>query len=371
MKKLFIFVLLTLIISGCLQTNVLEKLGLTIAAGYDPLKNDQFLITTVQTRIEDGEKAQIVTDTGNTGKDVRNALDREMDKKIVSGQLRLILYNKKLASKGLNPLLDSLYRDPSVGTMVFLTVSKGKAEDILSYRYSNIENIGTFLYNNIRKNIRRGQIPSSTLHEFQRDSYDVGRDPMLPILERHGNEIDISGIALFKNDKMVAEASPRESYLIQLIRSQSKLGSLEVVLNTDTLNEFMKANYPREKIYLVVRVLTSKNDIQLINQNKAKFNLDMNLNVDLLEQSASIDLGNPKVIDILQNEISKEISKEVEKVIHKLQHVQSDVVGFGEVYRSSVRDSKLTKNHWHEMFKEAAIDVSVKVRLDNTGIIEE
>ncbi|MCE5172284.1 Ger(x)C family spore germination C-terminal domain-containing protein [Paenibacillus profundus] len=60
----------------------------------------------------------------------------------------------------------------------------------------------------------------------------------------------------------------------------------------------------------------------------------------------------------------------MDQFIRKLQRFNSDAVGFGEVYRSSVRHSNLNQEKWHALFPEAKIESRVQVNLVRTGTIE-
>ncbi|WP_236841115.1 hypothetical protein [Brevibacillus formosus] len=51
---------------------------------------------------------------------------------------------------------------------------------------------------------------SSKLHEFMEDYYAVGKDPVMPYIERVKNEPHIDKIALFRDERLVGEISARE-----------------------------------------------------------------------------------------------------------------------------------------------------------------
>ncbi|MEH7548400.1 hypothetical protein V7306_21890 [Neobacillus vireti] len=49
-----------------------------------------------------------------------------------SGQLRLALYGRKLSKKGINDFVDTLNRDPSIGSLVQMAIVDGDATVILN-----------------------------------------------------------------------------------------------------------------------------------------------------------------------------------------------------------------------------------------------
>ena len=89
-----------------------------------------------------------------------------------------------------------------------------------------------------------------------------------------------------------------------------------------------------------------------------------------MELRSDIDVGNPKIVDELEKGISNNLKREISRVISIGQKYESDVFGFGESYRSSVRNSKLTNEKWHELFKTMKVNVKVDFKLVRNGVFE-
>lgn len=64
------------------------------------------------------------------------------------------------------------------------------------------------------------------------------------------------------------------------------------------------------------------------------------------------------------------MSKEIARVIAHSQKVESDIFGFGEKYRSVVRHTDLTKDKWHEMYKDMKVNVNVDFVILRDGVFE-
>ena len=52
------------------------------------------------------------------------------------------------------------------------------------------------------------------------------------------------------------------------------------------------------------------------------------------------------------------------------QEIDSDIFGFGEYYKSSVRHAKLTEEKWHALYKDMKVNVDINVTLLRDGIFE-
>ncbi|MGO4272670.1 Ger(x)C family spore germination protein, partial [Paenibacillus sp. TAF58] len=127
-KSLLVLSVIVLLLPiGCVQKRILEELGLVVVVGYDPQEDNRIMGTALLHQIdpEAKEKVQVVVSTANTSKGIRNSQNRELSKRVVSGQLRIAMYNEKLARSGILTLTDTLSRDPSISDTVYVTVSKG------------------------------------------------------------------------------------------------------------------------------------------------------------------------------------------------------------------------------------------------------
>lgn len=367
--KHFLVLLSILLLPGCVQPRVMEKLGLTVAEGYDDLGSGRIMGTDVMYQIDPDARdiVTVVSSTAFSSKGLRVSMNREISKNIQGGQLRVVVYHDRLAKKGIIHLVDTLGRDAEIGTKVYLTVSKGKTIDILSHRFPEVGNIGRFLYQTIQQNIVKEQILSCTLHEFLHDYYSPGKDPALPLIERVGNEIHLNEVALFQDDRMVGKFRTNEAVYIKIMRNNFKAGIMELSLNSQQL---LKAKDKQKYVRVGLQVLSNSSKVRLVDPKNLRFQIKVKLQAQLAEISTEADLTKKEVVNALQSGISKEISKNAKKVLDKLQKVGSDPVGFGERYLSSVRGATLTSEEWHKMLRKASFDVQVNVRLIRTGVME-
>ena len=153
-NSLLIILLMTLLITtGCATTKYLEEMGLVAAAGFDQIEDNRILGTIVMHFFdpEAQQATKVFSSTGYSLKGTIQSMNSKSNKKIVTGQLRLLLLGEKIAREGVYDILDPLARDPEVGTMLYITVVKGRANDILEHEYENIGNIGTYLYETIKQ----------------------------------------------------------------------------------------------------------------------------------------------------------------------------------------------------------------------------
>lgn len=369
--------LLTLVLSvlttGCMRTNILEQTALIVMAGYDDAGKDGIrglaLLYQVDPRAK--EKTQVIASNAESSKGTREINNFGLPKSLVSGQLRVVLYSESLVrQRGLLEMADTMSRDSNVGRMIYVAICKGRAEDIMSYRYPETSNVGTFLYQDIRQNTIGGKLPSSTLHEFIRDYYEPGRDPVMPIIEKRENKITITGLALFRNDRMVAELGTRDGFYIKTFRDRHAPMNLQVIVPNEEVAPYFLNKPKLDALTASFSTLKEKSSIRLVDPEQLKFQVRMDIRAELLEVSERYDLSDPKAEQALAQAISRKMSAELTSLLKHTIALRADAFSLGEHYRSAVRNSHLTPTKWHDMMKDAKVDAKVNLTIVRSGIVE-
>lgn len=374
MKKLRYFIIIILLfvsLVGCAETKILERIGVTTLVGYD-LGDDDMVETTAiirQVSPEFQSRVEIITTKDKTSKGTRIKTNLRSSKKIQIGQMRIVLFGEDLAKDGLRYYTDTLLENPAVSNSLFMAVVEGRTQPLLEYKYENIEDIGQHIFKLVEQNITNEHLISSTLHEVAHDYDSIGMDMSMPILKRDKEVIAITDVALFKRDKMVGTLSVNDSFYLKLVRNNFQSGMLEMILTKDDLSPSLM-KHSTDGIPLVFDTVRTVRDVKLINKKAPEFDLHIKMNARLLEIKSDINTGDPKQIAALEKAIKKNLTRELSRVIAYCQEVDSDVFGFGEVYRSSVRNSNLTHEKWHEMYKEVKVNVKIDFTIIRNGVFE-
>ncbi|MDM5198436.1 Ger(x)C family spore germination protein [Fictibacillus enclensis] len=374
--KTFPFIVLlifSLILSGCTEPKILERVGLITAVGYDDAKDGNGKIkgtaAILQVDPDALQNVDIMTDEGYTSKGIVNLENLRSSRKIRSGQLRVALFSDRLAKKGLINFADSLTRDPSISEIVYMCIAEPTSADILNHQYENIPDIGEYLFRLLDQNIKNEEIPSPTIHEFMKGHYAAGFDPVAPILKRKGESVKINGIALMKNDRMVGKLNTKEGYYIKLINGRYNGGNMEFLLPKGSLDPILPKKEKRG-IPVAIDTLQSSSKINVINAKEKRFNVSLKIRARLLEIRVPVNLDDPKNMVFVQKVIQNKIKKQADNVIKYALSKEADPFGFGETYRSSVRNSNLTRDQWHKEVPGIKVNVDVDFQLLRTGVID-
>ncbi|WP_152393441.1 Ger(x)C family spore germination protein [Paenibacillus guangzhouensis] len=359
------------LIAGCVQSNVLEKLGISVAIGFDGLPNDKLNVTSVilNPTPESPKKSEVITTIANSGKGARIRINSMLSHSSVSGQVRVVMFDRKLAKEGVSDVVENLTRDPFLGDSIYLAMSDGSANELLSYTYPQIPDIGTFLYEMIQQHIQDDWVPSCTVQDYRSAMYSIGGDAVLPLLKKKDENVEISGLVLFRDDKAVGEIDPSEGYLLKLLRGKQKEYLKEINVKRSELRPYL-LNEEEGNVHIVFSNIGRKVRIDLTSMKPIQFKVRVHMDVELQEITDHYNFSNDKAIRLLQKKIGEEMTKETNQLIQKLQRMKSDAIGFGNVYRSSVRNAHLTRKKWEKMYPEAKVETQFKVNLIRTGTIE-
>jgi spore germination protein len=232
------------------------------------------------------------------------------------------------------------------------------------------------MYNLIKQNVEGEQIISPTLHEFNHNYYDIGKDPVLPILKVKGKDVIISGLGLFKDDRLVDEMNQGDLFYLKILVDKYKAGTKELGFNKDQLKKLIlrNENYTKKpiysKIYVTIDNIRSKTKIKLIDKKNLRFEVEVSLKSRLLETTQALDLGKPASIKLLEKKFDDVMSKKIEGLLVHFQELGIDPIGFGNEYEAHLRGKTITKKEWNSKYKDVTFDVDVQNTITRTGVID-
>ena len=366
-----ILLFLPIILAGCVETNILDRVGMAILVGYDLGTEEKMAATSAIREVnpEFQSNVEIVTTENETSKGNRIETNRKLSKKVVVGQMRVVLFGEELAKDDIHHYIDSLLENPTVSKGLYLAIVEGETAPLLEYKYENIDDIGQHIFRLLEQNIEQEIMISSTLHEIGHDLYMAGEDIYMPIIKKEEDLVELSGIALFNGDKMVSKLPVEDTFYVKLAAEDYKSGSIEVVLQKEDIPNDLIKNTP-DQILIAFDAIRSDKKLKLVNATTPEFDLNITLKARLTEIYPDLDIGDPKVVEKLEKAISKNFTREISRVIAYSQSVESDIFSFGEKYRSSVRDSNITKEKWHELYKNMKVNVQVDFNILRNGVFE-
>ncbi|MGI8317113.1 Ger(x)C family spore germination protein [Halobacillus mangrovi] len=376
--RILCMVILLLLCTGCIPKNYIEQLGIITAVGYDLVDEKKIRGTLVLFQFDptSTNTSQVVTSEANTSKGIRLAAHRKTSHKLVSGQVRVALFQKELATKGLTRYMDTLSRDAKVSDMALLAVSEVPTSELLKSTPSeDAPNTGEYLHRLIEKSMKHEMITDATLTVFQQDYFNIGVDPVLPQLTLENGKGVIQGLALFQDDRYVKSLGANDIIYVMMLRNELKHGEFQLELPEDALDNYLKEksiNNSNEEDELFVSLYQMASDLSIKPDKKdpASYKVDIKMEARLLEITKDVDLKSKKAIKALEKEVETEIKDNLNRVMEQLKETQVDPAGFGKKFNTTARKNRLTAESWRDQIPDYDVKFDVKTNILRYGITE-
>jgi spore germination protein KC len=416
-KKLFIpFILLFLLsCNGCWDRRELESLALVQTLGLDLGPDGKGV--TISTMIAIPPQLKSGGDSGGGGGSETgvfvismdaptifegfNLINTTVNREISLLQNSSLLIGEDLARQGVRKWIDSLIRYREMRRTLSIFVCQGKAADIIKVKPKLERNPGEYFNDLVHLNKLSGMFPMITLNEFL-DRYEaLAQENFVPLLgkfqrrlpdeeqdqqsgsagaksggqtkdggaqgEKTGaqpppeaKDVRMIGAAIFKRDKMVGHFDIYETQVLQMLTGHFQEALLTV-------------HDPLKKNYLIAFRLMAATPPQIKYKHQKSgdyFTVRIKMEAELISLQSGIDYTKPGKEEILNKQIAIELKRRILKTIMKAQkQYDSDVFGFG----IKVRNTMLTgpdwdRYNWLKKFKDAHINVRVKVAIRRVGV---
>ncbi|MEK3749882.1 Ger(x)C family spore germination protein [Paenibacillus sp. FSL E2-8871] len=367
-SHLLLIALVSICLTGCWDREYLKDLHLAYCAAIDYTENGEIKETIeliIPPDIEQkATKNEIHSSFGST---VRNASNQLRNK--VRGNIRFIKYGFELmgrttAERGLYPILDVNYRDPSNPTSnVRLIITEGEAAQILEQKKVGELKIGEFIKQKIDSLEEMSIFPKETADTVFRSLMDPGHDFALPYLGKDGGEIITKGVALFHDQNYSGMLNPDQSIMMVLLMGQQGKNArftkkLDLGHSNDIRN-FITINVGSKKIKRQFKVTIADDE-----------SIDVNLGLELQAVVEEFtDVLDEKELKKVSQELSILLTKEAKTVVNEIQKANCDIFGVGRTliaYHHNVWSNK----NWSEDYRKVKFHTKVDVKIVSTGILQ-
>ena len=338
-----------------------EDLETITGIGYDIERKGEDTIEysiPINTNVYKPSGAQVNLLFKEQGKNLGEVIQKrqeKMNKKFVQGQERVILVSEDYARYGLKTLIDDRFRNSEVNDMAYMAVCKGKTEDYLKYEAKGYSNSSEYI---------GGLVEASANYSFFSDNYKLvdafvrigaeGRSLALPYIEITEEGIEITGIAIFKEDKMQILTDDKNSKILNLLKNDNVKGVMSLQKNP--------------KVYIDFEGETGKRKVRCYKEgDKYSFDIDLTLTGTII--------NNEMYADIIKDvNTKKEFEKDMEKSIEKQcddfikvmkSNYKMDCIALGR--EAAAKYGRQKKIDWNKVVSSADIKVNVKVIVDLQG----
>lgn len=358
-KYIFILILImSMFFTGCYKRVSVEKLSIITGIGFDVDEEGKEIVNSSEYLIFKGDR-QIDRGVGiERGKTVNEAdSDRQLNlkKNYLLGTIRAYVISEKRARLGIKDIIDTCIRDQERNLNTIMVVSKGDTKEIFELTpregYTMADEIKDLIDSSYSSNFFTN---NASVKELANMYYQEGRNIILPVIEKSGHTIKISGIAVFYKDKLKEIIDIRDTIFINLLRNDDVRGSISIALKD--YNNAVDVNCISER-----KVRVEEIDGRL----KYTIKLDIKGEVKLKTMEFSEE-EEKKVVTEIKKLVEESIKENTKKVIEKAKYdYKIDVFDIQKYAVAKYGRDNMEKIE--QQFENSDIDVEVSVKINSTG----
>jgi spore germination protein len=355
MKKFLLFVVfIALILSGCVEEEIIDDVNLVTVSGFDLIEKNKIRGTVIiNTYLMDQPVQDIqFEESSELSRDILADMQKKSPQPLVLGKLQLVLFGEELSKSGITDLVDTLQRDASISERLFLAVTRDEARGIFEADFGTL-GASRYLSDLIMHNELNRDLPRINLHLFLFQYYSKGQDPYLPIIKKSDKGVKIDGLALFDNVKFVGEIPNEKLLFFKILADQYSKGSYTL-------------NIPDSKEKAGIKSITTSSKLRLVSTEPLKVSISVHVEGFINEYTGK--KITPKIITKVEKAFKEEVEKESLALINQFKELKIDPLGIGDDIRSQSR--KFNINEWKERIPELDVDVKADVVISESGVID-
>lgn len=403
MKKgycLTLFVLISVLLSGCWSRKEPKTLALVNSSLYDFSDTGDFQVTieVLNPAAEGGVKNSgngkspnitAISEGGSVPEAIRN-VSESLERTIFGGHNKVRFFSEEFAKADIIPVMDYWFRDHLTDENPLMVVVKGEnPKQIYSCMLGLSDTVGDYLesMSKIQPNTMANSVFVDNL-DFAKDYYEEGKQPVTGVVElvecesKPSNNtttdfnnsqalqtqqdasdkkyrIKCEGLAAFKDGKLVGYMDGTEARAYNFITNNV---------------ENAAASISSEDKQTVVAVHNQKTEIKMeINADQITINVKIKTEISILQESGVLDISKAEPLKTVEAAFNKQLAEEIVAAIQKAQtEFQSDIFGFGvSAHKQFPEKWKEIKNSWDDYFARAKVNVSVESSVDRSGEIKQ
>ncbi|WP_055668831.1 Ger(x)C family spore germination protein [Desnuesiella massiliensis] len=357
--KLLSIALIITLFSLKIESQPIEELDVSVGIGYDIDKLGNVIKYKTPINVYTFEEDKLSSSVVRTGEaltigETRQNRQLKSSMKFTLGFEKVYVFGQELAEYGIKNISDLLFHTASVNDSGLVLVFNGKAEDALKRKEIGFPSSSDRL-EGILKNSRNYNyfLKRYELMDMFIKSNEEGKCLVMPYVELKNQGFEVTGLALFKNHKMIAKLDIEDTRFFNILRESNVKGLITIRKSASEYSDF----YAK----------TSRKVSCEKEGDKFKFLIEITCNGELIT--------NELFPDIMRNyEIKKQSEKEFESmlkekclaVITKLQNkYKVDGLELGSC--AAAKYGRKTGIDWNEVVSNSEINVKVKVNIQRLG----
>ncbi len=294
---------------------------------------------------------------------MQDSIDKVVNKSSRSldfGHLKLIVLNTSILdySNTFKEVIDYLQRQPAVNRRVYIVFSEDKSEDILKFKPNMEKSVENYIIGILENNNKNNTAFPLTLNEFLGET-SQNNTALIPVIsiDKKSKDLEISEVAVIKNDKIKGYITTGQANNIQLINKKFKGGTRTIIKDGSPLDYSIE---------------NSERKIKLKDKGNLAFDIKLNLEGQIKGYNIDRQISSKRDINKIEEDLNNAIAQELNEVIRVSQsEYNTDIFDLGEyIYKHYPKLWQKVKDDWDEIYKTIDINVIVDTKVRRVGAIK-
>jgi spore germination protein KC len=363
----------TMLLSGCWDSHELDALYIVTGVALDEAASPGLMDITLQigeTKQEASGSAEanshknsalLLKTTSNTMMGGLIELNRDSSQKLLLHHNQVLLLGSALAEQGVRKRIDLFMRDQQARMEIPVVVVEGRAEKVLSAKLAQKKISGILIARVLDDLATVSERYRVRLLDFVSRLLDETSSPLMPIIKVVGEgdeqEIKISGMAVFKGDRMIGRLNNDEV--------EGYVWAMGNVKKSD----IRAATGLGNAVFHIVK-LDSTRDVTLRPDGGVRVALSVEATLNVGELSGFGGMTADKLMPYFVEVAEEEIRQKIMNTFAVTRRLNADIYGFGtSVHRKYPKEWKSMKARWDALFPDIELSVQVKAHIPETGQI--
>ncbi|AUN08907.1 spore gernimation protein [Clostridium botulinum] len=288
---------------------------------------------------------------GETLLKTRQDRQRKSNRKFLLGNEKVYLLSEKSAHDGVNEIINLLFFNPLANARAFTVVCAGNPKDMLNHKIQGYASSADYIYGLIQNSPQYNFFPvkayTTSINYYQLKT--EGKNLVLPYIETTKNGIEITGMAIFRGDKMERKLDVDEMRALNRLREDKNKGIISVI---KSYNQFAEMD-----CYIKRKVECYKE------KDKYRFVIKLDIKGDMINcRSCKNELCTQEGKDGIVKEFEEKIYKESYEFINKMQNeYKIDLLNLGSV--AAAKYGRQTGVNWDDVVSNSEIELDINMRL--------
>ena len=232
-----------------------EDVSIYVGTGLGINKNGEgnitYRVATTANEYKEDESTESVLNTGvgSTIGKTREDRQKKTGKKYFLGLAKIYILDEEYARYGIKNFIDINFKNPVVNANSLIVVCKGRNEEYFNYTIPGYDNSAEYISDMIKNSVNYNFFSEDYMFKDALLSIDAeGKNMVSPYIEITEDGIKITGIVVFKKDKLAAILDTKDTKTMNMLRENKVKGILTIQKDSDKYVNYQGSSNRKIKI---------------------------------------------------------------------------------------------------------------------------